>query len=63
MKENKTPKSQLDSMKAYRKRNPEKTKIAGYKSSARTYVRHYATRKDLEDLIEIFNTENKNGEG
>ena len=30
------------------------------RTAARTFVRHYATKEDMENLIEIFNNENPN---
>ena len=54
MENNKTPKSQRSAVKAYEQRNPEKMKYLKYRTTARTFVRHYATKEDIEELIEIF---------
>lgn len=60
IKEYKTTEAQRRAVKNYKKRNREQTKINSYKSSARTFVRHYATREELKELIEIFEKENPN---
>ena len=60
IKEYKTTAAQRKAVKNYKKRNPEQTKINSYKSSARTFVRHYATKEELKELIEIFKKENPN---
>lgn len=53
-------KKQVEANKRWREKNPDKAKYSRYKSSSRTFVRHWATKEDLEDLIEIFNNENPN---
>ena len=60
IKEYKTTEAQRRAVKNNKKRNREQTKINSYKSSARTFVRHYATREELKELIEIFEKENPN---
>ena len=60
MENNKTPKSQRNAVKAYEQRNPEKMKYLKYRTTARTFVRHYATKEDIEELIEIFKKEKEN---
>lgn len=56
----KTTEAQRRASKNYKKRNPERTKITRYRTNARTFVRHYATKKDMENLMEVFKKENKN---
>lgn len=57
----KTTEAQRRASKAYKKRNPEQTKINRYRSNAKTFVRHHATKNDIDDLIDIFKKENPNG--
>lgn len=57
----KTTEAQRRASKAYKKRNPEQTKISRYRSNARTFVRHYAKQEDMKKLLEIFKRENPNG--
>lgn len=56
----KTSEAQRRASKKYRKKNPERTKITSYRTTARTFVRHYATKEDMENLMEVFKKENKN---
>nr|DAT09305.1 MAG TPA: hypothetical protein [Caudoviricetes sp.] len=58
----KTTEAQRRASKNYKERNPEQTKINRYRSNARTFVRHHATKDDIDDLIDIFKRENPNGE-
>lgn len=44
----------------YNKKNPEKVKRIRYFMNAKTFVRHYATKKDMEVLTCIFQEENLN---
>ena len=60
IKEYKTTEAQRRAVKNYNSRNKDKKRIDSYKSSARTFVRHHATREDLNELIEIFEKENPN---
>lgn len=57
----KTTEAQRRAFANYRKRNPEETKYLRYRTTARTFVRHHATKEDIDDLIEIFEMENPNG--
>lgn len=57
----KTTEAQRRASKAYKKRNPEQTKVNRYRSNAKTFVRHHATKNDIDDLIDIFKKENPNG--
>ena len=60
MTKNKTSEAQKRASRAYEERNPEKTKIDRYKRNARTFFRHYATRDDIDELIDIYEKENSN---
>lgn len=51
--ENKTSEAQKEAIKAYRKRNPEKTRYYSYRSTTRTFIRNYSTLEDLEDLKKL----------
>lgn len=57
----KTTEAQRRASKAYKKRNPEQTKVNRYRSNARTFVRYHATQEDINELIDIFKRENPNG--
>ncbi|MBA7490446.1 hypothetical protein ES702_00984 [subsurface metagenome] len=57
----KTTEAQVRASRAYEERNPEKTKITRYRSTARTFVRHHATKDDIDELVDIFEKENPNG--
>lgn len=57
----KTTEAQRRASKVYKQKNPEQTKINRYRSNAKTFVRHHATKDDIDDLIEIFEKENPNG--
>lgn len=57
----KTTEAQRRASKVYKQKNPEQTKINRYRSNAKTFVRHHATKEDIDDLIEIFERENPNG--
>lgn len=51
--ENKTSKAQKEAIKAYRQRNPEKTRYYSYRSTSRTFINNYSTLKDLEEFEEL----------
>lgn len=55
-----TSKAQRSANARYKERNPEATRISRYRGSARTYVRHHATREDMQELLELFEAENPN---
>ena len=55
---NKTPRSQLRATRNYEARNREKTRINGYKRTARLFVKTYASVDDMQELIKIYE-ENK----
>lgn len=58
--EKKTSDAQKRATNNWRKRNPEDAKYGSYRSSARTFARHWATKEDMKELLEIFQKENKN---
>lgn len=60
MTEKKTSKSQMRATNNWRKKNPDQAKYGSYRSTARTFARHWATKEDMDELIEIFNKENEN---
>ena len=60
MSDGKSSEAQKRASRAYEGRNPEKTKIDRYKRNARTFFRHYATKDDIEELIDIYKKENPN---
>lgn len=61
MSKNKTSEAQLRASANYRDRNPDSTRYLRYRTTARTFVRHHATKDDIDGLIEIFKKENPNG--
>ncbi|MEJ8785401.1 hypothetical protein [Peptoniphilus sp. HCN-40583] len=60
MTKRKTSDAQIRAIKKWRDDNKEAHRIASYRSTARTFVRHYATEEDMEELREIFEKENEN---
>ena len=56
----KTSDAQIRAIKRWRDDNKEANRIASYRSTARTFARHYATAEDMEELQEIFEKENEN---
>lgn len=56
----KTSEAQIRAIKRWRDDNKEAHRVASYRSTARTFVRHYATEEDMEELREIFEKENEN---
>ena len=46
--------AQKRAQKKYDDKNREKTRLNNYRRSARLFVRKYATREDMEELIKIF---------
>ena len=60
MTERKTTEAQMKATQAWRERNRENHKYSSYRSTARTFVRHYADDGDIEDLLKIYKKENKN---
>lgn len=60
MTEAKTSEAQKKASKAYYEKNKERALMNNRRTAARTFVRRYATKEDMENLIEIFNNENPN---
>ena len=60
MTESKTSEAQKKASKAYYEKNKERALMNNRRTAARTFVRRYATKEDMENLIEIFNNENPN---
>lgn len=61
MTKNKTSEAQLKANKRWNEKNKIKVRMSRYRTTARTFMRHYATRTDLEELNKIFENENPNG--
>lgn len=57
--EKKTSDAQLRANKKWKEKNKELTKYYICKSTAKNFVRVYATREDMQELNEIFEKENK----
>lgn len=45
--------AQMRATKRYKKRHPEKNKLYQYRSNARTFIKHYADKDDLDKLISL----------
>lgn len=60
MTKGKASEAQRRATKKWEKNNSERMKYLRNRTVARTFVRHYAGEEDLQELIEIFNKENKN---
>ena len=60
MKENKTSDAQLKAIQRWREGNKKANRIQSYKSTARTFFRHYADDDDIQELLEIYKKENPN---
>lgn len=55
---NKVSDAQKKASRKYEELNREKTRINNYRRTARLFVKSYATEKDMQELIKIYN-ENK----
>lgn len=51
--ENKTSDAQKQATNKWRKNNPEKTRYTNYKSTAKTFIRNWATSEDLKELKKL----------
>lgn len=60
MAEKKTSEAQLRANKAYYERNKDRARYVKARTSARSFVRLYATKEDMDELLEIFKNENPN---
>lgn len=60
MTKKKTSEAQIRAIQRWRDDNKEAHRIASYRSTARTFARHYATAEDMEELQKIFEKENEN---
>ena len=54
MTEKKTSEAQIRATRKREENNPERRRYIRYRSNARTFVRHWATQEDFEELEEIF---------
>lgn len=60
MTENKASDAQARASRKWEENNKEYARKKSYFRTAKTYARKHATRKDMEELMEIFENENKN---
>lgn len=58
---NKTSKAQLRANKKWKQKNKIKVRMSRYRTTARTFIKHYAMRQEMNELIKIFENENSNG--
>ena len=56
----KTSEAQRRANSKWRKNNKEQNRLLSYRSTARTFVRHYADDEDIEELLGIYKKENPN---
>lgn len=45
--------AQMRATRRYKKRHPEKNKLYQYRSNAKTFIKHYADKDDLDKLISL----------
>lgn len=45
--------AQMRATRRYAKRHPEKNKLYQYRSNAKTFIKHYADKDDLDKLISL----------
>ncbi|WP_066925612.1 hypothetical protein [Murdochiella massiliensis] len=55
----KTSDAQKRAIEEYRKRNREKTRIDGYRRTARLFIRSHATEEDLQELEKLIKERRK----
>ena len=60
MKENKTSDAQIRANRRWEEKNKKKSKVDTYRRMARLFIRNYAEDEDVEELIAIYQEENKN---
>ena len=60
MTEGKASEAQRRATKKWEEQNPIQKRYLRYRSNARTFVRNWAKKEDMEELIEIFENENEN---
>ena len=53
MTESKMSEAQKKASKAYYEKNKERALMNNRRTAARTFVRHYATKEDMENLIRV----------
>ena len=59
MTEGKVSEAQRRAIKKWEEKNPERKRYLRYRTTARTFVRHWANDEDLKELVGIFENENK----
>lgn len=47
--------AQLRATRKYERKNPEENRRVKYRSTAKTFIRHYADQKDIAALRELLN--------
>lgn len=58
--EKKTSKSQMRATKKWKQKNKERNRFLSYRSTAFLFAKSYATKEDIEGLINVFQSENPN---
>lgn len=52
--------AQMRATRRYAKRHPEKNRLYQYRSNARTFIKHYASLEDLDNLIALAQEQKEN---
>ena len=60
MTEGKVSEAQRRAIKKWEEKNPERKRYLRYRTTARTFVRHWAVDADVAELLEIYKNENPN---
>ena len=60
MTDSKVSEAQRRATKKWEEKNPERKRYLSYRTTARTFVRHWATDADVAKLLEIYKNENTN---
>ena len=58
MTDSKVSEAQRRAIKKWEEKNPERKRYLRYRTTARTFVRHWANDEDVEELLEIYKNEN-----
>ena len=60
MTEGKVSEAQRRAIKKWEEKNPERKRYLRYRTTARTFVRHWAVDTDVAELLDIYKNENPN---
>ena len=60
MTDSKVSEAQRRATKKWEENNPERKRYLRYRTTARTFVRHWAVDEDVAELLEVYKRENPN---